>query len=205
MTPAFPDPVNGPYPSSPEPDYPAAHSMDTHWYAVDAAGHVALFVTGENGHAPSAAGGEYLVNELARLSGQPDDDDNYRTEDEMAPDFGFFVYDYDEDYDPIGPYRRTGVPPTPAHIDQLPPDIRAGCRAIQFDFRFSDAALVQPLEKYECAYWYDERACYVAADGVTVRPIPGKEAEFADFVTQLRAERPDEAARYRFEGPTDGN
>ena len=33
-------------------DYPAAHSMDTSWYAVDAAGHVALFESGENGHAP---------------------------------------------------------------------------------------------------------------------------------------------------------
>ena len=34
-------------------DYPAAHSMDTSWYAVDADGHVALFTTGENGHAPN--------------------------------------------------------------------------------------------------------------------------------------------------------
>jgi hypothetical protein len=182
--------------------------MDTHWYAVDAAGHVALFITGENGHAPQAAAGEYLeylVNDLARLSGQPEDDDAYRGEDELAPEFGFFVYDYDDEYDPISPYHRAAVPPIPAHIDQLPPDIRAGCRTIQFDFRFSDAPLVQPIEKYECSYWYDERVAYVAADGATVRPIPGKEGEFADFVARFRAERPDEAARYRFEGPTDGN
>jgi hypothetical protein len=176
--------------------------MDTHWYAVDAAGHVALFVTGENGHAPAAAAGEYLVSEYARLSGKTEDD--YQGEDELAPELGFFVYDYDEDYDPIGPYRRTGVPPVPAHIDQLPPEIRTGCKAVRFDVRFSDAPLVQPIEKYECVYWYDERVAYVTADGVTVRPIPGKEGEFADFVARFRAEQPAEAARYRFEAPTDG-
>lgn len=30
-------------------DYPAAHSMDTEWFAVDCDGHVALFSSGENG------------------------------------------------------------------------------------------------------------------------------------------------------------
>ena len=33
-------------------DFSAAHSMDTLWFAVDQVGHVGLFTTGENGHAP---------------------------------------------------------------------------------------------------------------------------------------------------------
>lgn len=39
-------------------DFPAAHSMDTAWFAVDADGHVARFSTGESGAMPSVAGGD---------------------------------------------------------------------------------------------------------------------------------------------------
>ncbi|HEX4796704.1 MAG TPA: hypothetical protein VH370_23130 [Humisphaera sp.] len=35
-----------------QPDYPAAHSMDTHWFAVDSAGHIGFFETGEPGPVP---------------------------------------------------------------------------------------------------------------------------------------------------------
>jgi hypothetical protein len=37
------------------PDYPAAHSMDTDWFAVDECGHVALCTSGEAGAVPEAA------------------------------------------------------------------------------------------------------------------------------------------------------
>jgi hypothetical protein len=36
-------------------DYPAAHSMDTHWFAVDPCGHVAVFDSGEDGAVPKGA------------------------------------------------------------------------------------------------------------------------------------------------------
>jgi hypothetical protein len=36
-------------------DYPAAHSMDTYWFAVDADGNVAMFDTGEGGVVPKDA------------------------------------------------------------------------------------------------------------------------------------------------------
>jgi hypothetical protein len=39
-----------------EPDYPAAHSMDTRWFAVDRDGHVACFYSGEAGAVPERAG-----------------------------------------------------------------------------------------------------------------------------------------------------
>jgi hypothetical protein len=38
-----------------EQDYPAAHSMDTVWFAVDRDGHVAFFSSGEAGAVPEAA------------------------------------------------------------------------------------------------------------------------------------------------------
>lgn len=38
-----------------ETDYPAAHSMDTEWFAVDEDGHVARFDTGEDGALPDRA------------------------------------------------------------------------------------------------------------------------------------------------------
>jgi hypothetical protein len=37
------------------PDYPAAHSMDTEWYAIDRDDHVAIFHTGEEGALPDDA------------------------------------------------------------------------------------------------------------------------------------------------------
>jgi hypothetical protein len=36
-------------------DYPAAHSMDTIWYAVDRDGHIAVFDSGEDGAVPQVA------------------------------------------------------------------------------------------------------------------------------------------------------
>jgi len=52
-------------------DYPAAHSMDTAFFAVDRDGHVAHFSTGEAGARPFDAGGiddlEELVEQLAEF------------------------------------------------------------------------------------------------------------------------------------------
>jgi hypothetical protein len=50
-----------------KPDFPAAHSMDTNWFAVDRDGHVACFDSGEAGAVPTQAidetGGESLLLE----------------------------------------------------------------------------------------------------------------------------------------------
>lgn len=43
-------------------DFPAAHSMDTMWFAVDADGRVARFTTGEAGAVPSVAGNHQNVD-----------------------------------------------------------------------------------------------------------------------------------------------
>ncbi len=50
---------------SPSDDYPAAHSMDSAWFAVDADGNIARFDTGENGAVPNAAapgGGNFEID-----------------------------------------------------------------------------------------------------------------------------------------------
>src|SRR5690349_16321006 len=58
--------AEGPMP----PDFPAAHSMDTTWFAVDRDGHVACFSSGEAGAVPSRAaepeGTGDVLSELAR-------------------------------------------------------------------------------------------------------------------------------------------
>jgi hypothetical protein len=50
----FPRPQGEPTSSTPEPDYPAAHSMDTDWFAVDRDGRVAVFSSGQTGAVPRA-------------------------------------------------------------------------------------------------------------------------------------------------------
>jgi hypothetical protein len=44
------------YAIEPPPDFPAAHSMDTTWFAIDRDGHVGVFDTGETGPVPETYG-----------------------------------------------------------------------------------------------------------------------------------------------------
>jgi hypothetical protein len=46
-----------------EPDYPAAHSMDTTWFAVDRDGHIGIFESGESGAVPENAA-DLSIDEL---------------------------------------------------------------------------------------------------------------------------------------------
>jgi hypothetical protein len=179
--------------------------MDTSWYAVDTAGHVAVFHSGENGHAPIEAEDAGHLETLFQARHPVPDPDAYEESEALAEAFGFFLYDYGESFDPIDVYARRVVPPRPVHVDQLPPAVRDGCKLIRLPVAFAAAERVQPLDFFECGYWYvEDRAGYVAADGVTVRPLPGKLEQFAESVRQFREEYPDEAARYQFEGIDDG-
>jgi hypothetical protein len=51
----------------PRDDFPAAHSMDTTWFAVDRDGHVACFESGEDGAVPATVQGQIDLETLARL------------------------------------------------------------------------------------------------------------------------------------------
>jgi hypothetical protein len=191
-----------------EADFPAAHSMDSEWYAVDAHGHVAIFSTGENGHAPTLS----TIDESALLTlweffhpGEGDEIERvYEDPSAAAREMGVFYYAYGHEFDPIGTYGREDGPATPLHVDQLPPTLRERfLDSIEFHrLNFLDTPVVQPLEWEECVYWYEEdRGAYLADDEKTVRPIPGMEGRFADFCEEFRRENPEEAATFHFEGP----
>jgi hypothetical protein len=189
-------------------DFPAAHSMDTTWFAVDQEGNVGMFKSGEDGHVPEA-GEELRLEELWTLRHGPPREGGELLEPwdlddtEVAASLGLYLFDYGEDFDPIAPYSRTAAPDAPLHVDQLPPDLRRRCKQVRFaGVRFSESSLLQPLEQFECAFWYqDARVAYLCSDGQTVRPLPGQEDKFPDFCRKLREQEPDRARGLRFEGP----
>jgi hypothetical protein len=193
-------------------DFPAAHSHDTLWFAVDEAGHVGVFWSGALGHSPeeaATAGG--LADALWRLSHPGQDAPATREGDrQRAAVLGLFSYEYG----PVGsaalpwvshlaPYHLAGAPGAPLHIDQLPPALRERCKRIRFDrVDFARSEWVQPMEQYACNYRYKvERVAYLCGDGKTVRPIPGREDDFRQFCREFREQHPAEANRLIFELP----
>jgi hypothetical protein len=191
-------------------DYPAAHSMDTAWFAVDRHGHVGVFATGEPGHMPAALPEETSVYDvvvplLANLfPGQPRADvDDLAEEFDLASACGLFVYDYPDEYSLIGLlYRRERTPRLPLHIDQLPPEVRVLCQRQRFEaLDFTQDELIQPAEHVGCKGWHLE--AYLDRDGVTVRPLPGQEARFAEFVRDFLQKNPEAAGRYVFTPPAE--
>lgn len=190
-----------------DPDYPAAHSMDTIWYAVDDAGHVAALWTGENGSLPLGSRTSSLLEELYRRS-VGNNAEPYPDWDRSAQALGVFTYRYDDgntEDRPVEVYRRDVVAARPLHVDQLPPDLRAEWKRFRFPgVRFSEAEILQPFEFFQCEAYDMHPHAYLAADGVTVRPIRGREHRFAAFVRRFRRDHPEEAPRYRFEGVDDG-
>jgi hypothetical protein len=188
-------------------DFPAAHSMDTRWYAADGAGHLGIFDSGENGHIPDLSTGDAfeLIDELWRRMHSTEGDSPWESEDRAAK-LGVFFYEYDDaNFDPIAPYKRTAAPKEPLHVDQLPPTLRKQVKEAQLaKGDFAPQPLLQPLELYPCVYWYEEnRVACPCSDGKTVRAIPGKEDRFADFCRQFREEHPEQAKDMIFEGLKD--
>jgi hypothetical protein len=202
-------------------DYPAAHSMDTTWFAVDQAGHIGRFDSGEDGHVPQEAFDTGQVGfdpetgdatdvtvELWQLRhpGQPESAWWKLHGKKLANELGVFCYEYGEELIHIAPYHLSGAPRSPLHVDQLPPELRQLCKRIRFEnVNFADAEMVQPAEQFRCTCWYEEaRVAYLCSDGKTVRPIPGLEHRFADFCKQFRQEIPKMAKKLIFEGLTEG-
>src|SRR5215831_3452120 len=113
-------------------DFPAAHSMDVEWFAVDAQGSVAVFQTGEDGHQLlNSYGDQGALWEFWRFFHPEVGDDDDEQHDAFGADplaaaakIGLFCYAYGNEFDPIGTYGRMGVPAVPLHIDQLPPEMR---------------------------------------------------------------------------------
>jgi hypothetical protein len=174
--------------------------MDTTWFAVDVAGQVGMFETGENGHAPEGEEND-ISEKLWELRTGTDSAEGWVPEN-LCRITGVYLFGYLEDYDPIGTYTRLVVPPTPLHIDQLPPEPRRRCRTMRFPVHFDQTDQLQPLDYFPCIYWYEDRIAYLSSDGKTVKPLPGQEAKFAEFVREFRRNNPEEADGLIFDGPT---
>jgi len=148
-------------------DYPAAHSMDTWWFAVDAEGYVAVFDSGECGAVPVAyfeavsnSPGPAVTTALTTLLSPG------ATQWEPAT-LGLFSYEHpmrferplrveyllNQEGPPVsGPYIRLSVPERPLHVDQLPPPVRDVVTAVRFDgLTFAEERAIQPAEQYLCA------------------------------------------------------
>jgi len=162
-------------------DFPAAHSMDTTFFAVDAAGHVAVFFTGETGPAPEGVGqGDYWIDEVGLFHYRPNKDEPLPVE-------------------PI--YERHDTPEKPLHVDQLPPQVRKLVKQYPLeDLCFAESEKIQLLEHMDCQVWSREAVAYLCADGKTVKPIPGKEEDFASFAEDLCRDYPEQTANLQFEG-----
>ncbi len=181
-------------------DFPAAHSMDTQWFAVDRDGHVALFVTGEAGSMPLTAS-EGDVDEVLRALGSKQTEEGLDYDEDAVgrelARLGVHVYEDASDFF-TGPYRRAHKPKKPLHVDQLPPALRDDIKAVRFDaLSFAEKKVLQPCQYTDGVAW---TSGYVAEDGKTVRPIPGQEKEYRKEAQELREEYAEELKDYRFEG-----
>ncbi len=189
-------------------DFPAAHSMDTTFFAIDAAGHVAVFFTGESGPAPADAEQGDLFDLLPLVPAIPPELSDPETADwseamEAIPEYGLFCYEANEEEDlPLQPqYEQYGRPDNPLHVDQLPPQARKLVKKYLFaDLRFSENEQIQLLQHLECQTWGDYCAGYLCEDGKTVKPVPGKEKDFAAFAEMVCRDFPKESANLHFEG-----
>ncbi|HEY7312694.1 MAG TPA: hypothetical protein VH643_25235 [Gemmataceae bacterium] len=105
---------------------------------------------------------------------------------EHSPDLtarGLFSYSHLTDNWISGPYGRVRRPAQPIHVDQLPPRIREAVKAMRFDaLSFAETPHVQPIEHVECESW---ESAYMDVTGKHIRPIPGKEKEYAAHYDEM--------------------
>ena len=182
------------------PDYPAAHSMDHHWYTVDAKGNVAVFDPGSSGPLPKKAklrewpdlaplvaelGGPDLIPE----GGEHTDSESVDAYRELAA-LGVFVFEYSCSTSAfIDPFVREHRPRRPMHLDQLPPKLRKEFARVPLPVPdLAAVKKVQLVEHVPCEFWWDGVVGYYTLDGKQVRPIPGREAEYRAALPELRRE-----------------
>lgn len=109
--------------------------------------------------------------------------------------FGFYTYDHLTDNWVAGPYGREAVPARPLHVDELPPGLRALASRVRFDLRFGETMHLQPAELTECESW---GPAYLDSTGTRIRPLPGKEQEYAEAIENDGYAQTD---RYQVEPP----
>ncbi len=154
-----------------ETDYPAAHSMDTEWFAVDAEGFLAIMSSGEDGPLPTdfenfraynnSYDGEFLIDDLEKHLGKTVERDR-RFDYPKPASLGLFHYSHDlyrEDmpeegtphWNSMPPYERVAIPEQPLNISQLPADIANKMRVIRFErAKFHESKNLQPIGTLAC-------------------------------------------------------
>jgi hypothetical protein len=121
--------------------------------------------------------------------------DLYLSEDETEPSsparLGLYEYGHLTENWISGPYGREMVPAQPLHIDQLPPNLRRKLGQLRLNnVRFADMAHIQPVEHAECESW---ESAYLDVNCQRIRPIPGKEEEYAEHFEDYYADSEYEA------------
>jgi hypothetical protein len=97
-------------------------------------------------------------------------------DDESPERVGLFHYEHPDDLCLSEPYGRRGRPRHPLRIDHLPADLGGLIAQVRFGtICFAESDRIQPVEHARCESY---QAAFLSTDGVTVRPIPGKEDEF---------------------------
>lgn len=87
---------------------------------------------------------------------------------------GFFQYEHGTDNQVAGPYDLDAKPTVPLREEDLPPALRG--HVVRFEGCFEETTALQPVERWACEAW---GAAYLTGDGREVKPIPGKEKEYA--------------------------
>jgi len=158
-----------------EPDYPAAHSMDTEWFAVDKDGFVAVLYTNEEGAVPvnysrMQEGADDILESIAEATGVTPTENKWGM---VAPEsLGLYSYmcemgvtpsteelseEYLDDTTIVTPYKREAVPESPLHISQLPKDLQQQLSEIAFkDTSYKETEWIQPALKMQCEMWQEE-------------------------------------------------
>ncbi len=177
---------------------PAAHSMDSEWWAVDENGEVARFSTGEDGALPSAAG---------VVLGNADDggahaffhakyEEAWDEEADEALDIGVTTYAND-DYGNPGAYVRRKRPSKPLMLAELPAEARAQVSKLKLPISFASADKVHLADLGnlgEMSMWSDPGAVTFGDDDYEAA-LRGELDPDAD-IERVRAEgRAKEAAR----------
>ena len=177
-------------------DFPAAHSMDTDWFAVDNDGNVALMCSCEEGAVPLGVEQYTLydyVDDFCQATGRSLVKDENRNIDAGA--LGFFEFSCSiDDYgladqekskfadliesgefpsEPlVGPYIKTASPDNPIKYSQLPDSIKTVIVQLpSFKSRsFEEVRMIQPVLDMPCECWVDERKSLRAVneDGIIV-------------------------------------
>lgn len=178
-------------------DYPAAHSMDTTWFAVDKDGFVAVMETNEEGALPLAwPNGESasdFVETVGSHLGREVKLGQYEIPEPSSVGLYGFTSIIDEnpqkggvvdqalddpdstEFEVLVPvYKRGSVPSNPVHISELPETIQSQSKTLVFkDVSFRDVEWLQPVLMVPCQLWTDgsESVGVVDTEGNIV-PVP---------------------------------